>query len=138
MAIPLGIPVINVFDILRRIRFLAAKLIASKLGLLFAISVAFGGLVSSLLSLFDGFILPDILNELISATDIDVLEDDFAFLTVAKYILRLDLLLSIVKTYIQVFESIAIFILSTSFTMLVLGWITRLKSAAADDIREVG
>lgn len=138
MAIPVGIPVINLFDILRRIRFLAAKVISSKLGLLFSISVAFGGLVSALLSYFDGFIFPDIINQLISSSDIDSLGDDLGFLTVAKYILRIDLILSIVKMYIQIFESLVIFILTTSFSMLVLGWVIRLKSSAADDIREVG
>ena len=134
MAVP-AIPVIDFWGILRGIRAVAARVFDSKFSALITISATFGVVLSSLVAFFGGLVIPHISTEFIESTTLNNLQDSFGFIHIAKYILRIDLLLSILNFYLIFFETLITFILATSFSFLVLSWSIKLKQSIGSDIR---
>lgn len=132
----MGLPVLNIIDLVRQSIVIAAKAISTRTARIIARGVLCGIVVAALYSWFVGFQIPVIDFQFVNDFQSLMALDTSGFVEIACYCLNVGLVVDIVNFLIRFLEGIIILVASLTFTMMISFWVENLKNAAAQDVMD--
>lgn len=132
----MGLPVLNIIDLVRQAIVIAAKAISTRTARIIARGVICGVVVSAIYVWFVGFNIPVIQFDFIQDLRTIMSMDNTGLVDVICYCFNVGLIVDIVNFVIRFVEGTIILFASITVSMMLSFWVENLKNAAAQDVMD--
>lgn len=132
----MGLPVLNIIDLVRQAIVIAAKAISTRTARIIARGAICGVVVAIIYTWFVGFNIPVIQFDFVQDFQSIMSLDNTSIVDVICYCFNIGLVVDIVNFMIRFVEGTIIFVASLTVTMMLSFWVENLKNAAAQDVMD--
>ena len=132
----MGLPVLNIIDLVRQSIVIAAKAISTKTARIIARGAICGVVVYAIYTWFVGFNIPVVQFYFIQDFEQIRNMDNTGIVQLVCYCFNIGLLVDIINFMIRFVEGAIILFASLTFTMMISFWVENLKNAAAQDVMD--
>lgn len=132
----MGIPVLNIIDLVRQAIVIAAKAISTRTARIIARGAICGVVVAVIYTWFVGFNIPVIQFDFVQDLQSIISWDNTSILDVICYCFNIGFIVDIVNFIIRFLEGTVILLASLTVTIMLSFWVENLKNAAAQDVMD--